>query len=120
MSTKPGETVVAMPEMSAGAPAAEVLPDPESDEDELPDPLPLDPGLNGNEPFPSDPCDPPEPEAGPADTTEGDEEGHAAWPTPIPATTATTSANVASAGTKPLPGLADGVGPPNAGGGHPG
>ncbi len=120
MSTRAGETLAAVPEISAGAPVAEEFPEPEPDEDEPPDPLPLDPGPNGNEPFPSDPCDPPEPATGPADTTEGDEEDHARWPTPTPARIATTRASVASAITKPLRGLAGGVGPPNAGGGHPG
>ena len=125
MSTRAGETLAAMPGMSAGAPAAEVFPEPELDEDEPPDPLPSDPGANGNEPFPSDPVDPPDPvdgpdpAAGPADTTEGDEEGQATWPTPIPAMTATTRTTVASAVKIRPRGLADGVGAPNAGGGHP-
>jgi hypothetical protein len=53
MSTRPGDTLAAMAEMSEGAPAPEVLPDePEPDEE---DPFPEEPEPEGNEPLPDEP-----------------------------------------------------------------
>jgi hypothetical protein len=54
MSTRPGETLAAMAEMSDGAPApVEVLPDElDEPEPEDEDPLPEEPEPNGYEPLP--------------------------------------------------------------------
>jgi hypothetical protein len=72
MSTRPGETLAAMEEMSEGAPApVEVLPEEPEDPEPEEEPLPEDPEPKGEEPLPDEPEPKGEEPVAPPEPTEG-------------------------------------------------